>query len=200
MRTHKSYAAVDQGLPLFQCLLLQGQSYSVFCICRQAKAHYEGELKLRKMNNDHVGAMEWEWVWSMLQSKQSSTAGVAQEEVLAKAQRQVSLHSRLKACVCFPTLLHDVLCICLSVHGPNRHFVTQSSQLCCADSGFMQSPVLMHQLCQCIRHLCILPSGTAFACALVPLVPCFAVNAGGLFLYCLTASCCKGYYCIVVAR
>ena len=62
------------------------------CICRQAKAHYEGELKLRGMNNDHVGAMEWEWVWSMLQSKQGSSAGIAQEEVLAKAQQQVHMH------------------------------------------------------------------------------------------------------------
>lgn len=44
------------------------------------------------MNNDHVGAMEWEWVWSMLQSKQGSSAGIAQEEVLAKAQQQVHMH------------------------------------------------------------------------------------------------------------
>lgn len=44
------------------------------------------------MNNDHVGAMEWEWVWSMLQSKQGSRAGIAQEEVLAKAQQQVHMH------------------------------------------------------------------------------------------------------------
>ena len=63
--------------------------HSLLCICRHAKAHYEGELKLRRLNNDHVGAMEWDWVWALLQGKQSSTADAAQEEVLAKAQQQV---------------------------------------------------------------------------------------------------------------
>ncbi|KAL3142104.1 hypothetical protein ABBQ32_004724 [Trebouxia sp. C0010 RCD-2024] len=57
---------------------------------RHAKAHYEGELKLRRLNNDHVGAMEWDWVWSLLQGKQGSTTGVLQEEVVEKAQQQVA--------------------------------------------------------------------------------------------------------------
>ena len=50
---------------------------------------YEGELKLRSMNNDHVGAMEWDWVWSMLQSKDSKNSQMANTELLEKAQLQV---------------------------------------------------------------------------------------------------------------
>ena len=59
------------------------------CICcfRQAKARYEGELKLRSMNNDHVGAMEWDWVWSMLQAKDGKLT--ANAELLERAQQQV---------------------------------------------------------------------------------------------------------------
>lgn len=64
---------------------------------RHAKAHYEGELKLRRLNNDDVGAMEWDWVWSLLQGKQSSATGVLQEEVLEKAQQQVSSLSWVNA-------------------------------------------------------------------------------------------------------
>ena len=41
------------------------------------------------MNNDHVGALEWDWVWSMLQSKHRNAADVAQNEILVKAQQQV---------------------------------------------------------------------------------------------------------------
>ena len=80
------------------------------------------------MNNDHVGAMEWEWVWSMLQSKQGSTAGVAHEEVLAKAQQQVALHVCLQASAIFRPLQYPVLCICLSVYAQNRHYVDGLSQ------------------------------------------------------------------------
>ncbi len=60
------------------------------CCCRQAKAEYEGELKLRSLNNDHVGAKEWDWVWSMLQAKEGSITATANPELLAKAQEQAS--------------------------------------------------------------------------------------------------------------
>ena len=60
------------------------------CCCRQAKAEYEGELKLRSLNNDHVGAKEWDWVWSMLQAKEGSITATANPEQLAKAQDQAS--------------------------------------------------------------------------------------------------------------
>ncbi len=60
------------------------------CCCRQAKAEYEGELKLQSLNNDHVGAKEWDWVWSMLQTKEGSITATASPELLAKAQEQAS--------------------------------------------------------------------------------------------------------------
>lgn len=96
-----------------------------FCDCRQAKAHYEGELKLRRMNNDHVGAMEWEWVWSMLQSKQGSSAGIAQEEVLAKAQQQVHMHSGLQSSGIFADFAESYV-------FQNRQIAIESGQHCCA--------------------------------------------------------------------
>ena len=64
--------------------------FSVRCCCRQAKAEYEGELKLQSLNNDHVGAKEWDWVWSMLQAKEGSITATANTELLAKAQEQAS--------------------------------------------------------------------------------------------------------------
>ena len=54
--------------------------------CRQARAEYESELKLRSMNNDHVGALEWDWVCSMLQGR-----GGASQSFLARARQQVCL-------------------------------------------------------------------------------------------------------------
>lgn len=54
--------------------------------CRQAKAEYEGELKLRSMNDDHVGAMEWDWVWSMLQNKHSASSLSLDAQLLQKPQ------------------------------------------------------------------------------------------------------------------
>ncbi|DBB04420.1 TPA: hypothetical protein ACH3X1_012902 [Trebouxia sp. C0004] len=57
---------------------------------RQAKAEYEGELKLRSHNNNHVGVKEWDWVWSMLQAREGSIMATANPELLAKAQEQAS--------------------------------------------------------------------------------------------------------------
>lgn len=78
-------------LHCFRLLLLPSCMTTTFkhCCCRQAKAEYEGELKLRSLNNDHVGAKEWDWVWSMLQAKEGSMT-TANPELLAKAQEQAS--------------------------------------------------------------------------------------------------------------
>lgn len=58
-------------------------------LCRQAKAQYEGELKLRSLSHERAGAMEWDWVWSMLQAKEGNATVTANAELLAKAQQQV---------------------------------------------------------------------------------------------------------------
>lgn len=71
--------------------------------CRQAKAQYEGDLKVGSMKNDQAGSMEWEWLRSMLQPKEGNSTVTASPELLAKAQQQVSkkkVHNDLSRCSC----------------------------------------------------------------------------------------------------
>ena len=41
---------------------------------RQARQMCESELKLRRLNNDHVGSLEWDWVRSIMENAQQSTS------------------------------------------------------------------------------------------------------------------------------
>ena len=152
------------------------------------------------MNNDHVGAMEWEWVWSMLQSKQGSTAGVAHEEVLAKAQQQVALHSCLQASVfadfaatcfvflsvCLSVCRHDRRCVThfkLGRAGVSFHAVPGCSVLICSLYQASLQPVIKDCFCLCSVSLCTLLCSQFWR----------------LFVCGLTASCYKVCYCIVVS-
>lgn len=74
---------------------------------RQAKATYEGELKLRSMNNDHVGAMEWDWVWSMLQAKDGKLT--ANAELLERAQQQVEHGKPASSTAAVSTMLAEMV-------------------------------------------------------------------------------------------
>ena len=78
--------------------------------CRQAKAQYEGELKMRSMRNDHVGGIEW--LRSILQPQEGNSTVTASLELLAKAQQQVS-----KKKVMMP-ITWQLLRPTLSAHSP----------------------------------------------------------------------------------
>jgi len=91
------------------------------CCCRQAKAEYEGELKLRSLNNDHVGAKEWDWVWSMLQGKEGSITATANPDLLAKAQEQASNTYQAR---------HILICPCNHECSQNLQSFWQSGALC----------------------------------------------------------------------
>ncbi|DBB10991.1 TPA: hypothetical protein ACH3X3_006472 [Trebouxia sp. C0006] len=94
--------------PALQAMAAEAAS-KVADAVRQAKAEYEGELKLRSLNNDYVGAKEWDWVWSMLQGKEGSITATANPDLLAKAQEQVKKGEPANSGAAVSTMLAEVV-------------------------------------------------------------------------------------------